>query len=330
MNTPLNPRVDMKTRSKLLILNMIRHSGACSRIDLSARIGMTKSAVTLLTSEMMQEGVLYEQGENTEMQQKRGRRKVLLSIDPNCRLAFGAAIDEKTLTVGLSNLHGDSLEHIRTDIEGMHYRAVLSALFEQVQQMMRDNCIPAARVLGVGVVLGDRAAGLVEGGAGAEKLTRLKRDLAYAVKIPIITARTATGMLIAQRLFYGENARHAVLLRCGKAAPAEVGVLANGRPYSGVHGQLGAEFSDVGETPYRRVAELAALYAQLIDPEKIYLCGELFDEEEMLKMVSDRAVEIAGRPITILRASADEENLHLCGCAICVERCFYLDSAQAV
>ena len=70
MNTPLNPRVDMKTRSKLLILNMIRHSGACSRIDLSARIGMTKSAVTLLTSEMMQEGFLHELGENTETQQK--------------------------------------------------------------------------------------------------------------------------------------------------------------------------------------------------------------------------------------------------------------------
>ena len=137
-------------------------------------------------------------------------------------------------------------------------------------------------------------------------------------------------MLIAQQLFYGENARHAVLLRCGKAAPAEVGALMNGRPYSGVHGQLGADFSDTGETPYRRAAELTALYAQLIDPEKIYLCGGLFDEEEMLKMVSDRAVEIAGRPITILRASADEENLHLCGCAICVERCFYLDSAQGV
>lgn len=330
MNTPLNPRVDMKTRSKLLILNMIRHSGACSRIDLSAKIGITKSAVTLLTGEMMQEGVLYEQGENTETQQKRGRRKVLLSIDPNCRLAFGAAIDEKTLTVGLSNLRGDSLEHIRIDIEGMRYRAVLSTLFEQVQKMMRDNCIPAARILGIGVVLGDRAAGLIEGGAGAEKLTRLKRDLAYAVKIPIITARIATGMLIAQRLFYGENARHAVLLRCGEIAPAEVGILMNGRPYSGVRGQLGAAFSDAGAASYGRAAELAALYAQLIDPEKIYLCGELFDDEEMLKMVSDRAVEIAGRPITILRASADEENLHLCGCAICVERCFYLDSAQGV
>lgn len=328
MNTPLNPRVDMKTRSKLLILNMIRRSGACSRIDLSAKIGITKSAVTLLTGEMIQDGLLFEQGENASVQQKRGRRKVLLSIDPNCRLAFGAAIEEKTLTVGLSNLCGDSLERIQTDIEGMHYRTVLSTLFEQVQKMMRDNCIPSTRILGIGVVLGDRAAGLVEGGASAEKLTRLKRDLAYAVKIPIITARTASGALIAQRLFYGENARHAVLLRCGETTPAEVGVLLNGRPYSGVHGQLGAEFSAAGETLAGRAAKLAALYAKLIDPEKIFLCGGLFDEEEMLRMVSDRAVEIAGRPITILRAAVKEEGLHLCGCAICVERCFYLDSTQ--
>ena len=75
---------------------------------------------------------------------------------------------------------------------------------------------------------------------------------------------------------------------------------------------------------------MAALYAQLIDPEKIFLCGRFFHEESMLQSVSEQAVKIAGRPITMLRAAVKDDYLHLCGCAICVERCFYLDSMQGV
>ena len=330
MNTPINPRIDMKTRSKLLILNMIRRNGACSRIDLSSKIGITKSAVTLLTAEMLQDGLLTEGAEGSLIQQKRGRRKVLLTIDPNCRLAFGASIGDHFLTIGLSNLRGDSLEHIQIDIRGIHYRAVLGMLFERVQQMIHDNYLSSNHILGIVVVLEDRAANLIEGGGGAEKLARLKRDLAYAVKIPIITARTASGALIAQRLFYGENTRHAVLLHCDEAPPIEVGILLNGRPYSGVRGQLGSDFRTVSGTLSERAAHMAALYAQLIDPEKIFLCGRFFHEESMLQSVSEQAVKIAGRPITMLRAAVKDDYLHLCGCAICVERCFYLDSMRGV
>lgn len=60
MNTPLNPRIDTKTRNKLLLLGELRRTGATSRVDLAAKLGFTKSAVTLLTNELLEEGVLLE------------------------------------------------------------------------------------------------------------------------------------------------------------------------------------------------------------------------------------------------------------------------------
>ena len=330
MNTPINHRLDTKTKSRVDILNCIRHYKACSRVDIASCLGIAKSLVTVLTNEMIKEGILSECGESAFQTQKRGRRKVLLKIDENYRLVFGAVIEKDGITVGLTNLNGDSLEKRRMPL-GTTYRETLSQIVSAVEQICRENYIVLKRVLGIGVCLSDNAADLVEGAGSAERLTRLKRDLSHALTIPIITSRTVSGMLIAQRLFGGSNMRHAALVRCC-GQTTEVGILVNGKPYSGSRGLVAAQ-TDENEPaidPVHKSAQTAAVCAGVLDPEKMLFGGTLILAKETFQAVVDEMQQLLGRKLPCERTFATEERIYLAGCAIAVERCFYLDSTWDV
>ncbi len=310
MHTPLDLRLDRKTQTQLLILNLIRQSGGISRIDLAAKLGLTKSAMTVLTNEMIDEGLLNEKEEIPQGQQKRGRRKVLLQIEPSCRLAFGAVIGNGTLSVGLTDLSGASLERRSLSTADMTYRDILGAIAELTQAILKENYIPQKSVLGIGVAVEDRAADLIEGATGSEKLLRLKRDLAHGLNLPIVTVRAAAGALLAQRLFFGENVKNALLLHVD-GRTAEVAMLTDGRVYSGSQNMLSFACRDIDPL------KLAGDYIRLLRPEKIYLSGVGFSEET--------AQPITGVPTQY--TDLEGRNRHLCGCAAAVERLFYLDSS---
>ena len=92
-------KLDLKRRNRMQILRVIRESGPISRVDVASALEITRAAVTIITNEMIEEGVLVEIGEapvNTEKLQK-GRRKILIDINENSRFALGATVDEKAL-----------------------------------------------------------------------------------------------------------------------------------------------------------------------------------------------------------------------------------------
>ena len=330
MNTPINRRLDTKTKSRIDILNCIRHYKMCSRVDIASCLGIGKSLVTILTNEMIKEGLLVECGESAVHTQKRARRKVLLKIEENCRLVFGAVIEKDSLIVGLTNLNGDALEKRRME-RGQTYRETLSQIVTAVEQICKENYIASKRVLGIGVCLSDSAVELVEGAGSAERLTRLKRDLSHALTMPIITSRTVSGMLIAQRLFGEESARHIVLVRCG-GDQTEVGIMTNARPYSGSRGMIATQLytNEPIVEPVHQAAQTAARCADILDPEKILLGGALLSKIEQFHAASDELQQLLGRKLPCEQVVATEDKIFLAGCAIAVERCFYLDSTWDV
>ena len=90
-------KLDLKRRNRMQILRIIREYGPISRVDVASALEITRAAVTIITNEMIEEGVLVEIGEapiNAEKLQK-GRRKILIDINVNSRFALGATVDEK-------------------------------------------------------------------------------------------------------------------------------------------------------------------------------------------------------------------------------------------
>ena len=64
------------------ILNKIYTRHTISRIDIARETGITPATVSLITAEMLSDHLIQEVGEEIDLQDKVGRKKILLSIAP--------------------------------------------------------------------------------------------------------------------------------------------------------------------------------------------------------------------------------------------------------
>lgn len=147
-------KLDLKRRNRMQILRVIRESGPISRVDVASALEITRAAVTIITNEMIEEGVLVEIGEapvNTEKLQK-GRRKILIDINVNSRFALGATVDEKEVSVGLTNLNSDILDKASMVIdERTTSKDIINYIIKTCNEMVENSCLTKDKVLGLGV-----------------------------------------------------------------------------------------------------------------------------------------------------------------------------------
>lgn len=147
-------KLDLKRRNRMQILRVIRESGPISRVDVASALEITRAAVTIITNEMIEEGVLVEIGEapvNAEKLQK-GRRKILIDINVNSRFALGATVDEKEVSVGLTNLNSDILDKASMVIdERTTSKDIINYIIKTCNEMIENSCLTKDKVLGLGV-----------------------------------------------------------------------------------------------------------------------------------------------------------------------------------
>ena len=147
-------KLDLKRRNRMQILRVIRESGPISRVDVAGALEITRAAVTIITNEMIEEGVLVEIGEapvNTEKLQK-GRRKILIDINVNSRFALGATVDEKEVSVGLTNLNSDVLDKASMVIdERTTSKDIINYIIKTSNEMIDNSCLTKDKILGLGV-----------------------------------------------------------------------------------------------------------------------------------------------------------------------------------
>ena len=147
-------KLDLKRRNRMQILRVIRESGPISRVDVASALEITRAAVTIITNEMIEEGVLVEIGEapvNTEKLQK-GRRKILIDINVNSKFALGATVDEKEVSIGLTNLNSEILDKASMIIdERTTSKDIISFIIQKSNEMMENSCLTKDKVLGIGI-----------------------------------------------------------------------------------------------------------------------------------------------------------------------------------
>lgn len=147
-------KLDLKRRNRMQILRVIREAGPISRVDVASALEITRAAVTIITNEMIEEGVLVEIGEapvNTEKLQK-GRRKILIDINMNSKFALGATVDEKEVSIGLTNLNSEILDKASMIIdERTTSKDIISFIIQKSNEMMENSCLTKDKVLGIGI-----------------------------------------------------------------------------------------------------------------------------------------------------------------------------------
>ncbi|MDE6021318.1 MAG: MarR family transcriptional regulator [Ruminococcus sp.] len=148
---------DLKEINRAQVMRTIWEFGPISRADIASRLCITRAAITLITNEMIADGLLVEIGKSNvydEYSSSKGRRKILLDISTDTCFQMGIYIDRYNVSVGLANINGDILEKenfsIMNDISSYELAEAAEAA---IRRILQNSCLKEKQITGIGIGL---------------------------------------------------------------------------------------------------------------------------------------------------------------------------------
>lgn len=130
------------------ILGWVRRK-PISRVDISKLTGLSKSAVTVITKKLIDEGEIKEIGVEAI---NYGRHPILLDLVENYRYAIAVSITRSKVDVCIANLKLECVEQKSRDIsEFSTPEAALDWVYEAGMELLKKNNIPKEKCLGIGI-----------------------------------------------------------------------------------------------------------------------------------------------------------------------------------
>lgn len=146
-------KLDLKRRNRMQVLKILKQRGPTSRIDIASTLELTRAAVTIITNEMIEQGIIQEIGEYKHPTEKipRGRKKILIDINHHYKFVIGVTIEEDIVSVGLSTIAGAVLDKRNLPINSEASYDDIAAFVEQsIREVLGDNCLNSESILGIG------------------------------------------------------------------------------------------------------------------------------------------------------------------------------------
>jgi predicted NBD/HSP70 family sugar kinase/DNA-binding XRE family transcriptional regulator len=139
----------LKRINSIALIRLVKSEAGLSRAELAKRSGLTKSTVSLLVQELIDEGWLCEQA--APVSGSIGRRPTPLQLDPSRLALLGAEIGVDYLNVVSCNLHGQVLDSNLQPFRHGELDASLRALADMVAEQHRRLLQQGRKPLGLGV-----------------------------------------------------------------------------------------------------------------------------------------------------------------------------------
>ncbi len=138
----------IKNENRALILGYIRREPT-SRASISKQSHMSKSAVTMITNDLIEEGQIVEVG---VMSSSHGRKSILLDIVPNYRYAAGISLHRKYFYTCITDLKSNIIAYSRHEMTGFDDPyALLDFAYEEILGLLEGAQIPREKLIGIGV-----------------------------------------------------------------------------------------------------------------------------------------------------------------------------------
>ena len=150
MKRNLHNVVSLKQNNRALILDAIRRH-PISRADISRQVGLSKSAVTMLIAEMMEEGLLLEAGP-AEKDGQLGRTSILVDLVPSYAFAVGVTLHRRRIGVCATDLKANCLFQVRESVGSFaEPDEAVEWITRTVWEEMEKNGLSFSDCIGIGI-----------------------------------------------------------------------------------------------------------------------------------------------------------------------------------
>lgn len=141
----------VKALNRMALLRLLRVEQGLSRADLSDRSGLTRSTVSLLTKELIEEGWIAE--DDVQATGALGRRPTPLRLDGRGLVLIGAELTPDTLRVVSTSVLGEVRQATQASLQDRDPDAACHQLVEMVVEQARRAVKAGDQLLGIGVGL---------------------------------------------------------------------------------------------------------------------------------------------------------------------------------
>jgi predicted NBD/HSP70 family sugar kinase len=141
----------VKSINRMALLRLLRDEPGLSRADLSDRSGLTRSTVSLLSKELLEEGWITE--DQALVTGSLGRRPTPMRLHGRRLALMGAELTPDTLRVVATSIQGDVLEASQATLRHSQPDAACHQLVEMVVHLLKRVVADGRQVLGIGVGL---------------------------------------------------------------------------------------------------------------------------------------------------------------------------------
>ena len=241
----------VKSINRNVLLRLLFDEPGHSRATLAERSGLTKSTVSLLAKELLDEGWLAEDG--VAVTGSLGRRPTPLRIDGRDLALIGAELGIDSIRVVSSSLHGEVLEALTVPLRDRAPDVACHQMVELVTAESARVTRAGARLLGIGVGLPgavDTAHGIIEfapnlGWRNVEVGQRLARELHAGglEQVPVYCQNEADLAAIGETAF-GARPIDDPLVYVSCSVGVGAGIVLNGALFTGATGAAG----EIGHT----------------------------------------------------------------------------------
>ncbi|GEM49726.1 ROK family transcriptional regulator [Deinococcus cellulosilyticus] len=219
--------------NRRLILNEIRRNGPTSRARLAEQTGLSPAAITFVTTELLQEGLLVEKGE---------RRPIPLDIHYSGHFVLGLKLMEDRLEAVLTDLSTQILSRITLDLPDHQPETVALYAAQAQKELCEQSGVATENLRGIGMglpgVIDARSGMCLSSGRFGWKNIPIARMISEQVRLPVWVDNDVNAFAVAERLFgRGKSVSNFVVVTVGRAIGAAV--VLEGKLYRGRNGGAG-------------------------------------------------------------------------------------------
>lgn len=227
-------REEMKLQNRGMVLRLVATGRCTSRIELSKEMGLTKTAISKIVSEMMTRGYLVEtqKQENAEL----GRNPIGLDIAPSAPLMMGILIMRDYCEAVLCNMKLEILRHRKEYREWSSQEELMETVYSLGDQMsFGEKNIGGIGVAAIGPL--DSITGIIEAPPYFHGIhdVHIRELLEERYHLPVYCDNDNQSAALAEYLF-GSGKDYKDILLIGIANGVGCGIISGGGKYQSSSG----------------------------------------------------------------------------------------------
>ena len=268
---------DVKSENRSKIIRLLNDKGDMARKDIATELGLTAAAVTQISNELLEIGILKENGEMEE-ETHVGRKKILIGLDEDFTKILGICIERNQTVISVNNLRGQCiLKKAITMDAGVLPEEGLQKIVDTVYELMDSLSVSTDDFLGVGVTMPGYSAKENLKESNGRNLwdvpIPVKNMLEKKLRLPVIVENNVNAFAMAELIYgAGKEKGNIVFVKWGPGLGSAIAI--NNKVYSNQDGrssELGHIIIDNHNHTLESVVSLNAI------TEKV---RKLFSEDE--------------------------------------------------